>query len=458
MKPISIKGIDERILSFIAKNKLINKNDKILIGFSGGADSRFVLYFLQKYVKMFSLQIAVMHINHNLRGDEAKRDLLFCKNTAEKLGVPFYSAEIDVKSYAKQNRLSIEEAARILRYNKLEDMRSGLQFDKICTAHNMNDNSETILLNLFKGAGTKGISGIPPKRDRIIRPILTVTRNEIEAYLNKLNLDFITDSSNNDINYLRNKIRIDILPEIRKTINPKVDMALLKFAELMRGNNQALEHIVTQIKNNIFVRKKDTLELLLDENDNISDFLLNTTIKTEILDFFGQDFDFNDMEKISRLIKSQKGTKIEFKNRLKAVKESRKIIFTNSESSPEDLFIQFKIGDKVEFSDKLLIVEPTDSVDRESGCEIISSDNLTNFFILRSWKKGDKFTPLGMKTRKKISDFLTDIKISNSERKNVLVLENNGEIIWIVGYRISEKVRINNTTENKLKLCVKKKN
>ncbi len=457
MKPISIKEIDERILSFIAKNSLIRKYDKILIGFSGGADSRFVLYFLLKYARMFSLKVAVMHVNHNLRGDEAIRDEAFCRNSAEKLSIPFYLADVDVNAYARQNRLSTEEAARILRYRKLEEKCSELGFNKICTAHNMNDNSETVLLNLFKGAGTKGVAGIPPKRGRIIRPILSVTRDEIEAYLNKVSVDFITDSSNANIDYLRNKIRIDILPEIRSTINPKVDKALLKFSELMRGNNKALEEVLSQIQNKIFIENIDSLELLINENDNISNYLINTAIKKEIFGFFKQELDFNDLEKISRLINSQKGTKIEFKNRLTAIRERGKIIFSDSENKRQNIFIRFKIGDKVEFYDKFLTVEPTDSTDRESGCEIINSDNLTEFFILRNWKTGDKFTPLGMKNRKKISDFLTDIKIPNSERKNVLVLENRGEIIWVVGYRISNKVKINNITENKLKLCVKKK-
>ncbi len=455
MKGVGKKKIEEKIFSFTDKNRLIEKGDSILIGFSGGADSRFVLYFLNKYAAKYKIEIAAVHVNHMLRGKEAERDENFCRKVADEIGIEFYSKSVNVKSYAKKNKLSIEEAARILRYEVFEEIADKENFTKICTAHNMNDNSETVLLNLFKGTGTAGLSGIPPKRGKIIRPLLAVTRDEIEDYLSSENIKFITDSSNADVNFLRNKIRREILPVVRSGINPQVDKAILNLSGIISERNVFIKNYADKLRVKLLEKDSGKLKLKISLPETDSTLLLNEILRPELVGIFSFSPEYQDIEKIKDLINSQKGSVAAFRENLYGIREKNEVLFYRAKEHSGESEITFRLGEKVKTDDFELIFK--DNLNKEAGCEIISLDDLDETFILRKWKTGDKFQPLGMKGKKKISDFLTDIKIPSHERADVYVVENNNEIIWVVGYRISDKVKIKNNSRKKAKLCVKKK-
>ena len=455
MKGVGKKKIEEKIFSFTNKNRLIEKGDSILIGFSGGADSRFVLYFLNKYAAKYKIEIAAVHVNHMLRGKEAERDENFCRKVADEIGIEFYSKSVNVKSYAKKNKFSIEEAARILRYEVFEEIADKENFTKICTAHNMNDNSETVLLNLFKGTGTAGLSGIPPKRGKIIRPLLAVTRDEIEDYLSSENIKFITDSSNADVNFLRNKIRREILPVVRSGINPQVDKAILNLSGIISERNIFIKNYADKLRVKLLEKDSGKLKLKISLPETDSTLLLDEIIRPELVGIFSFSPEYQDIEKIKDLINSQKGSVAAFRENLYGIREKNEVLFYRAKENSGESEITFRIGEKVKTDDFELIF--SDNLKKESGCEIISLDDLDETFILRKWKTGDKFQPLGMKGKKKISDFLTDIKIPSHERADVYVVVNNNEIIWVVGYRISDKVKIKNNSRKKAKLCVKKK-
>lgn len=455
MKGVGKKKIEEKIFSFTDKNRLIEKGDSILIGFSGGADSRFVLYFLNKYAAKYKIEIAAVHVNHMLRGKEAERDENFCRKVADEIGIEFYSKSVNVKSYVKKNKLSIEEAARILRYEVFEEIADKENFTKICTAHNMNDNSETVLLNLFKGTGTAGLSGIPPKRGKIIRPLLAVTRDEIEDYLSSENIKFITDSSNADVNFLRNKIRREILPVVRSGINPQVDKAILNLSGIISERNVFIKNYADKLRVKLLEKDSGKLKLKISLPETDSTLLLNEILRPELVGIFSFSPEYQDIEKIKDLINSQKGSVAAFRENLYGIREKNEVLFYRAKEHSGESEITFRLGEKVKTDDFELIFK--DNLNKEAGCEIISLDDLDETFILRKWKTGDKFQPLGMKGKKKISDFLTDIKIPSHERADVYVVENNNEIIWVVGYRISDKVKIKNNSRKKAKLCVKKK-
>ncbi len=455
MKGVGKKKIEEKIFSFTDKNRLIAKGDSILIGFSGGADSRFVLYFLNKYAAKYKIKIAAVHVNHMLRGKEAERDENFCRKVAGEIGIDFYSQSVNVKSYAKKQKLSIEEAARILRYEVFEKIAEKENFNKICTAHNMNDNSETVLLNLFKGTGTAGLSGIPPKRGKIIRPLLAVTRDEIEGYLSSENIKFITDSSNTDVNFLRNKIRREILPVVRSGINPQVDKAILNLSEIISVRNIFIKNHADKLRTKLLEEDSGKLRLKISLLETDSTLLLDEILRPELIRIFSFSPEYRDIEKIKNLIYSQKGTGASFRENLYGIREKNEVLFYRAKKDSGDREITFRLGEKVKTDDFEIIF--SENLKKEAGCEIISLDDLDETFILRKWKTGDKFQPLGMKGKKKISDFLTDIKIPSYKRADVFVVENNNEIIWVVGYRISDKVKIKNNSRKKAKLCVKKK-
>ncbi|RMD48377.1 MAG: tRNA lysidine(34) synthetase TilS, partial [Ignavibacteria bacterium] len=221
-----------KINEFVKERELISPGDNLLVALSGGADSVFLLNYLLELSKKNDINFTAFHVNHNLRGEESDKDELFCKELCDDWGVDFVSVSVDVKAYAKSNSLSLEESARELRYSKLEEYAAQHNFNKIVTAHNLGDNTETVLLNLFKGKGISAIAGIPVRRGKIIRPLLGISKDEIVKELTRLNIPFRTDSSNFDNTFQRNYVRNNILPLIKENINPNVEESIGRSSEI----------------------------------------------------------------------------------------------------------------------------------------------------------------------------------------------------------------------------------
>lgn len=226
-----------KIYSFICENDMLAKDDKVICGLSGGADSTCLLLALYELRERLDISLEALHVNHCLRGSESDRDEAFCRNLCEKLNIPFTVVSCNVKDYSESNSLSVEEAARKLRYSAFEKNSAG---KKIATAHNANDNLETMLLNIARGTALKGLAGIPPIRENIIRPLLAVTRNEIEEYLLKHGQSFVTDSTNLSDDYTRNKIRHKIIP-LMQEINVSVIETTIRSIGVLRAENDFIE-------------------------------------------------------------------------------------------------------------------------------------------------------------------------------------------------------------------------
>ena len=231
-----MKKTEQKVLRFIDEKNLIEKDDRILVALSGGPDSVFLLHFLNKYSKKFKISLAAIHINHGLRGKAASSDENFCKILTKKLGVRFYSVKRNVKALAKKLKVSTEEAGRLIRYEEFEKLSAKEGFTKIATAHIADDNAETVLLNLIKGTGLSGISGIPYSRGKIIRPLLVLTKEEIVQYLKFYKIDYRTDLTNLQSEYERNFLRNEIIPLIKKRLNPSLENTLLKSSEVFKRN------------------------------------------------------------------------------------------------------------------------------------------------------------------------------------------------------------------------------
>ncbi len=236
-----MKCIDpvKKLTAFAEKFNMLPRGTKVLAAVSGGADSVCLLYMLTELSQTLGISVIAAHFNHSLRGAESDRDEAFTENVCKTLGVPFISERGDVRSYAEENGLGTEEAARILRYAFLERARLTLDADKIATAHNQDDNAETVIMNLVRGAGEAGVAGIPPVRGNIIRPLLCLTRTEIEAYLRDKKAEFVTDSSNLTDDYARNKIRHRVMPVLRE-INPQMSEHFLNTSLICRENEEYL--------------------------------------------------------------------------------------------------------------------------------------------------------------------------------------------------------------------------
>ena len=329
----------------------------------------------------------------------------------------------NVKAFAKKNKISAEEAGRKLRYSELERIASKNGFNKIATAHNANDNTETVLLNLIKGTGLKGIAGIPVKRNNIIRPILTVTKDEILSYLGKKKIPYRIDSSNLSIEYERNFLRNEIIPEIKAKLNTKLDIALLKSSKVFRSISSVLDN---QINANIIDAIEFSgrqLSMNIDEILKLDENLMGEFFKKTVPAYFSVELSNENINALTSLIKKQKGRSVTLTSGLTAFRESKKILISKRKKF-EKKKIEITVGKSKTINggvisiDKVLLKNVKKNND--SLIEYISGDGISGKFILRTWKDGDRFYPLGMKGSKKISDFLTEQGIPSYKKRSSL--------------------------------------
>lgn len=453
-----MKTIEQKVLQFIDLNKLIETGDKVLISFSGGPDSVFALNFINKFKKKYSIEICVVHFNHQLRGKEADEEESFARHFCERLGIQFYSRKLDVKIFAKKNKLSIEEAARKLRYQELENISKQQDCSKIITAHNLNDNAETVLMNLFSGSGLSGLSGIPIKRDKIIRPFLCLSKTEILEYLQKEKIPFMIDSSNKSNDFKRNYIRNKILPLIRSEINPSVDEAVFRTSRNV-AQSLAVNRKIEQRTAEKFVSFKGNLLIIkLALKDLYCGKIPGGLLKDLLKKYFGHEFSFDDYIKINSLLLKQKGKKVQLSAGLYAVRESDSVRI-EADNIPKVNAVEVGVGTKIKIDSRTFGIESVSKekikFDKGKNIEFIDGSGLKEKFLLRRWQAGDKFKPLGLDGFKKVSDFLTDLKVPTSERKLQLVLLNRNRIVWIVGLRLDDRFKINSKTKKTYKLWVK---
>lgn len=448
---------EQQIIKFISVNGLVQEGDKLLIALSGGSDSVFALNFFNKFKNKYKISICALHINHSLRGEESYLDQEFCKDICNIEEIEFYTELVDVNKLAKEKKLSIEETGRIIRYQKLEEYSRISNSNKIVTAHNLEDNTETILLNLFRGTGLKGISGIPIKRDNIIRPFLSTSKNEIENYLNEKKIKFVVDSSNKESIFKRNFLRNEILPKIRQNINDNVDLNIFKLSEIVRKSYIMIEEVldryikkfVSDYKSGIKISKQ-----VINEKPE----LINELIKKVIDQKFSRSLEYKNIFRIEQLFHQQVGTKIILQDGLEAISE-REYIVVKFDDEQKDNEVKLELNSTIELQKRILgcVEINIGDVNLYSGKEIefIDSEKLTFPLYLRTWREGDKFNPLGLKGTKKLSDFLTDQKVPNAEKKKQFVLLNKEKIVWVVGFRIDKSVKITEKTKKVIKLWVK---
>jgi tRNA(Ile)-lysidine synthase len=454
-----IKSTEQKVVKFILNKKLIDTGDSILVALSGGADSVFLLEFLLKYKRRFKIEIAAFHLNHNLRGNEANIDEQFCKNLTVQKGIPFFSTSKNVKLFAKRKRMSLEEAGRELRYSEFHRIAKKHNYTKIATAHNADDNAETVLLNLIKGTGIKGLSGIPERREKIIRPVLVLSKKEILDYLNNKKINYRTDSSNFENNYQRNYLRNKIIPLIKEKLNPQFDSAVLRASEIIRGYTSLIdEHIDNTVKNTVtYKQQKIIINLIQLKETDVR--LYGDVFRETVRKYFIEDLESKNISDLIKLIKAQSGKEIKFSNRIVAVKERDSIIIYLKKREMKNVKqVEIKIGDEKQVEGKSISISTINrnklSFNNTINKEYISADKIKSNFVLRRWKAGDRFYPLGMKNSKKLSDFLTEQKVMSSEKKEQLVLSNAGKIVWVVGIRIDERYKISAKTKKVLELCL----
>ncbi len=453
-----VKTIEQKVLKFIKEKTLLEKSDKVLVAFSGGPDSVFLLSVLSKFRKKLGVEIAACHVNHGLRGTSAKEDEEFCRKFSRKIGIEFHLISKNVKKVSERKGISIEEAGREVRYSEFQKLLKKFNYNKIATAHTADDNAETVLLNLIKGTGLKGISGIPVQRGNIVRPVISITKREIVEYLRNNNVKYCLDQTNFDDVFERNFLRNQIIPLLKSRLNNQFVETLFNSSEIFRNYYDFVqEKIEEQIKSSTNFNKGElfiSLKLVKKLHPALKGEFFKTTIERN---FLIQPV-FNDIKSLNLLVDFQKGKKVNLSNNLVAVKEREGISIRKDDHISQIKLTEAFIG-KENLIDGVKITlstqEKKDVVfSPDKSCEFISYDKVKGPIYVRNWQNGDKFIPLGMKGYKKVSDFLTDCGIAASEKKKQLVLINKNCIVWLIGLRIDDRFKINEKTRRFLRLCI----
>ena len=429
-----------KVEKYIAKHNLLTKEKSVLVALSGGADSVALLVALLK----LEYRIEAVHCNFHLRGEESNRDETFVRELCQRRGVKLHVIEFDTTQYAKEKGISIEMAARELRYDAFEKLRKETGAGAIAVAHHMDDSAETILLNLVRGTGIKGLHGIQPKNGYIVRPLLCVGREEIIDYLKWRNEQFVTDSTNLTSDYTRNKIRLEIIPKLAE-INPSIKESLaataqrVSEAELIYRN--AIEGAIKRVKEGNAI----DIELLQKE-------IAPATILHEILSPLG--FNGAQTESISASLDSE-GSKVFHSAEWSVVKDrSRLIITPKNTNGQQDIILPSEgIVKTAQGTLEITSLAFDSDIPKERNIASLDMDKLHMPLTLRGVRNGDRFAPFGMHGTKLVSDYLTDRKKSIIEKQEqYAVVDATGEIVWLVNERPSARCSINAKTKNILRL------
>ncbi|NOZ46490.1 MAG: tRNA lysidine(34) synthetase TilS [Chlorobi bacterium] len=430
----------EKFIKYIEENYLINNSQSVLLAVSGGVDSMVMLDLFRKT----NYNIGVAHCNFKLRGKESDDDEEFVRNKANDFNIPIYSVHFDTEKYANKKGISIQMAARELRYNWFEEIRDKNKYDLIAIAHNGDDVIETFLSNLIRGTGIKGLTGIKPKNDLIIRPILDFYRSEILYYADYNEINYREDSSNNSVKYKRNFIRHEIIPLFEK-LNPDVKITISETIQKLKD----VEEIYRQ---KIESTKKQAVKI---ENGNIiisvSELKKLNPLKPYLFEYL-KPFGFSN-DSLERIIENgnKQSGKIFYSEKYQLLIDRKNLIISKKVSKGNPVFYIKENDKSIDFLIKLNLKR----FDRDDSFSVIKNEKiaqvdfskLTFPLKLRKWNAGDFFYPLGMKRQKKVSDFFIDLKMSRLEKEEAWILESANEIVWIIGKRIDNRYKVTEKTK-----------
>lgn len=451
-----------KVISTIKKHYMLSGKEKILVGLSGGPDSVCLLYILNNLKDMFILDLHAVYIDHGLRPEEIPDEIEFCKKFCKRLSVPFISKVIDVKTYVKEHGLNKQEAARELRYRTFEETAYEVNAHKIALGHTADDQLETFLMRFFRGSGPAGLSGIPPLRGSIIRPLIETERKEIEEFLEKQKINYIIDSTNLKKDYLRNRVRYSFIPEIKK-INPHITQTVSRTMDILREEERYLDIIVTKTLMKMICRKTDSrIELFLSPLEAMEKVILRRVLRKAIDVTKGlRGMEFIHIEEMIDLIKyKRQGDRLYLPKGLRVIKDYSTVIITSEIPQRLGTFVLNVPGEVVlKESGAMIIASIADKSGSYGDGKIIAAfdaDKTGPVLTLRPRVNGDFFYPLGFGRRKKLQDFFVDEKVPRDERDSVPIVVSGNDIVWIAGYRGDERFKVSEQTREVLKLELKK--
>ena len=433
---------------YINSNHLFTIKDQLLIAVSGGVDS----VVLCELCHQLNYSFSVAHCNFQLRGAESDTDEQFVKELVEKYAVPFFVQKFETEKYAAENKISIQVAARELRYSWFAELinQSTNQLNYLLTAHHADDNIETITMNFFKGSGINGLKGILPKQHHLVRPMLFATKEAILHFAEENNMAYREDSSNSSDKYTRNYFRNQLLPGVEKVF-PQAKENLLHNAERFREINSIYQSAIRKIKSKLVFSKDNeqhipVLKLQLTE--------AMPTVLYEIIKNYG--FTAHQTDEVIKLLQSESGKYVQ--SATHRILRNRKwlIIAALNDTDTRHYLIEENEATVLFGTGKLLVQQTTKPVgiNKDPLIAQLDSKNIQFPLLLRKWKTGDYFYPLGMAKKKKVSRFLIDLKLSLSQKQEVWVIESDKKIIWVAGHRIDDRFKITGSTTGTLTLSL----
>ncbi len=438
----------ERFTQYVEQNELVVQGDKILLAVSGGVDSMVLLDLFSQG----DYSIGVAHCNFQLRGDESEEDEVLVEERAKLHDVPFYNMRFETTAEMERTGESMEMAARRLRYDWFNKLCREQGYTSIAIAHHSDDSIETFFINLFRGTGLKGLTGIKKRLGRVIRPINFATRKEILEYAVSHHIPFREDSSNRSTKYLRNKIRLGLVPRF-KEISPK-------FTHMMRGNIERL----TDAQNFISCCIADIAKSVIEERDGIHYIYVdridsNLPQRFVIYELMSSRFGFKGdvIDSLLRALKDQaSGRRLYSKDFVAYVDRGRILVTAITCGDSCDVEVEqgaakAYCGNSVLHFESV-VIDLIESFDLGASVALVDADKLSYPLTLRRWRDGDSFVPLGMSGSKKVSDFLIDAKVSQPEKERQFVLMSGDDIVWLLGRRVDERYKLESDSENVLKI------
>ena len=455
-----------KVDAYIKKYKLLNTNDLYLVALSGGADSVALLLLLKEH----GFNVHAAHCNFHLRGAESDRDEVFCVELCRELGIELHRAHFDTRAYAELHKVSIEMAARELRYNWFAQLCKDLGAAGVCVAHHRDDSVETVLLNLIRGTGLRGLTGIQPKNHTkgqtlcVIRPLLCVSRAEIEAFLGERGQKYVTDSTNLEADVLRNKIRLQVLPMLRE-LNPAVSENIQRTAENLCEAQAVLDAVVDKYK------ESNVLELSELEKYGSSEYIIFEWLKNygfngsqvrQIMDadcggIVSSAMGYEVLRDRSRLIVEKTGDYSQGAGNVTS-RPSKRIVVPE-----EGTYVMPGFGGKTTENSnfdgkttensKLRVRKCAVCVSKEPHIATLDAAKVMFPLTIRGVEEGDWMIPFGMTGRKLLSDLMTDLKMNVFEkRRQLVVVDAQGVIVWAVGLRTDQRVAVSNQTKEVLEI------
>lgn len=489
-------GVKEKVYKYILKNNMISKGDAVVAGVSGGSDSMCLLKVLMELKNLLRIHIVVVHIHHGLRGKTADEDMKFvenyCKNNPYGEEIEFFGYKFDIATIAKNDGTSHEEAGRLARYSAFNEVAKklgerGYENVKIAVAHNLEDTAETILFNMFRGSGIKGITGICPIRDNIIRPILCLDKKEIYDYLKECDLTYRVDETNFTDEYSRNKIRLNVLPYVKENINIKASEHIVSMASYVgEAYDLVIELSSEAYAKYVTMNSKIQIDVQIVNEKHI---ITNTVIRMAIEKLTNslKDITNKHIEDVYSLFFKQTGAAINLPYGLVAKKDykavvlyrdlEKKVRVNEKNSSIKDNVINVDLSELSNGEGLTVHVEEICDGDEKSAPkstfsfyqnaidEVCFDENkYTKWFdygivkgivSIRNRRQGDYIIVDNKGSRKKLKDFFIDMKIPREERDNVILLANGSEIMWVVGYRMGANYKVEKDSKNIVKVEVR---